>query len=211
MRGLSTRDVEATLEEALGEQAALSKSTVSRVCSVLVDQFQLWQRRDLSDYELDYLFADATFFKYHPAAKGEPVLCTHGITTEGKRAFIGLSAGSSESYDSWRDHFQDLCDRGLRPPLLGITDGNEGLISAFEQVFPLSLRQRCAVHVARNVIEKVSKPDQEEAKRDYWAILNDIEAPPGEAAVAIAEVRAAASSRSGALATPRRPSACSST
>lgn len=76
VRGLSTRDVEATLEEALGEQAALSKSTVSRVCSVLVDQFQLWQRRDLSDYELDYLFADATFFKYHPAAKGEPVLCT---------------------------------------------------------------------------------------------------------------------------------------
>ena len=47
------------------------------------------------------------------------------------------------------------------------------------------------MHVARNVVEKVSKPDQEEAKREYWAILNDIEAPPGEAAVAIAEVRAA--------------------
>ncbi len=52
VRGLSTRDVEATLEEALGEQAALSKSTVSRICGVLVSQFELWQRRDLSDYEL---------------------------------------------------------------------------------------------------------------------------------------------------------------
>jgi hypothetical protein len=47
VRGLSTRDVEATLAEALGEQAALSKSTVSRICHVLVDQFELWQRRPL--------------------------------------------------------------------------------------------------------------------------------------------------------------------
>lgn len=37
VRGLSTRDVEATtLEEALGEQAALSKSMVSRICQVLL-------------------------------------------------------------------------------------------------------------------------------------------------------------------------------
>jgi transposase-like protein len=32
VRGLSVRDVEATLADALGPQAALSKSTVSRVC-----------------------------------------------------------------------------------------------------------------------------------------------------------------------------------
>ena len=37
-RGLSVRDIEATLEEALGEQPALSKSTVSRICHVLVSQ-----------------------------------------------------------------------------------------------------------------------------------------------------------------------------
>jgi len=68
VRGLSVRDVEATLAEALGEQAALSKSTVSQICQVLVSQFEVWKRRDLSDYELDYLFCDASFFKYHPAA-----------------------------------------------------------------------------------------------------------------------------------------------
>jgi putative transposase len=191
VRGLSTRDVEATLEEALGEQAALSKSTVSRICSVLVDQFLLWQR-DLSDYELDYLFADASFFKYHPTAKGEPILCTHGITTDGKKGFVGLSAGSAESFDSWQAHLSGLRERGLQAPLLGITDGNSALISAFEQVFPESLRQRCAVHVARNVLEKVSKPNQEEVMRDYWAILKDIQAPPREEAVAQAARRSQA-------------------
>ena len=39
VRGLSVRDVEATLAEALGEQAALSKSTVSQICQVLVSQY----------------------------------------------------------------------------------------------------------------------------------------------------------------------------
>ena len=190
VRGRSTRDVEATLEEALGEQAALSKSTVSRICGVLVSRYELWQRRDLSDYELDYLFADASFFKYHAAAKGEPVLCTHGITTDGKRVFLGLSAGVAESLDSWHAHFIDLRDRNLRAPLLGISDGSTALISAFEQVFTQSLRQRCTVHVVRNVLDRVSKPDQDEVKRAYWAIFNDIEAPPGEAAVNIALQRA---------------------
>jgi hypothetical protein len=122
------------MAEALGEQAALSKSTVSRICQVLVSQFELWQKRDLSDYELDYLFADASFFKYHPGAAGEPILTTWGITTEGKKVFIGLTAGAAESYDSWHAHFADLRERGLKSPLLGITDGAAGLVSAFEQV-----------------------------------------------------------------------------
>lgn len=34
VRGLSVRDVENTLADALGAEAALSKSTVSRVCQV---------------------------------------------------------------------------------------------------------------------------------------------------------------------------------
>jgi len=96
VRGLSVRDVEATLAEALGEQAALSKSTVSRICHVLISQFELWQKRDLSDYELDYLLADASLFKYHPGAAGEPILTTRGVTTEGKKVFIGLTAGAAE-------------------------------------------------------------------------------------------------------------------
>ncbi len=190
VRGLSDRDVEATLEEALGEQAALSKSTVSRICQVLVSQFEVWQKRGLAEYELDYVFCDASFFKYHPAAKGEPILCTWGITTEGKKVFISLSAGAAESYDSWHAHLTDLRKRGLKPPLLGITDGAPGLVSAFEQVFSESLRQKCTVHGCRNVLKKVSKADQDEVKAAYWAIFNSIEASPGEEAISIAHERA---------------------
>ena len=109
------------------EQPALSKSTVSQICQVLGIQFELWKHHDLSDYELDYLFCDASFFKYHPGAPGGPVLCTWGITTEGGKVFIGLVAGASESYEAWHDHFVDLKQRGLSSPLLSPVEGAPGL------------------------------------------------------------------------------------
>jgi len=62
VRGLSVRDVEATLVEALGEDATVSKSAVSRVCAELKTQFETWSRRPLDGLTLDYLFLDASMF-----------------------------------------------------------------------------------------------------------------------------------------------------
>jgi putative transposase len=42
VRGLSVRDVENTLADALGAEAALSKSTVSRVCQAIGDESGSW-------------------------------------------------------------------------------------------------------------------------------------------------------------------------
>lgn len=72
VRGLSTRDVEATLAEALGPQAALSRSTVSRICAQLAEEFTAWSTRDPSSVELDYLYLDATSFRYHPVRGPNP-------------------------------------------------------------------------------------------------------------------------------------------
>jgi putative transposase len=83
VRGLSTRDVEAVLTEALGERAAVSKSTVSRICTDIKEQFDTWCRRRVDDVELDYLFLDGSHFKYHANAAAEPVLAAWGIDTDG--------------------------------------------------------------------------------------------------------------------------------
>ena len=85
VRGLSTRDVEAALVEAFGEQAAVSKSTVSRICAEIKTQFEAWSARRLDDVELDYLFLDGSHFKYHANASAEPVLAAWGIDTDGSR------------------------------------------------------------------------------------------------------------------------------
>src|SRR6476646_3822368 len=190
VRGLSTRDVEAALVEALGEQAAVSKSTVSRICGEIKTQFEAWSARRLDDVELDYLFLDGSHFKYHANASAEPVLAGWGIDTGGKPVFVGLAAASSESGDAWEGFLTGLGERGLACPLLVISDGAAGLIGAVERTMGAALRQRCLIHRARNVLAKVPKNAQAEVKADYWAIFDLPEdAQPGPDAVGKAQAK----------------------
>src|ERR1700687_3293216 len=172
VRGLSTRDVQNTLADALGSEAALSKSTVSRVCQAIGEEFEAWSSRRLHDLELDYLFLDASMFKMHPGARAEPVLAAWGITTEGAPVFVALAAGGSESTDAWGDSRAEVGPRGLRPPLLVISDGAAGLINAAETALPRSLRQRCLIHRCRNLLAKVPAEALRELREAYWAIFD---------------------------------------
>jgi putative transposase len=192
VRGLSVRDVEASLADALGPESTVSKSTVSRICEAIRDEFDTWRSRDLSGVELDYLFADGSFFRMHPGAPAEPVLVAWGITSAGKPVFLGLEPGSVESTDAWAGFFRGLKARGLRDPLLVVTDGGPGLIGAVEIVFDRSLRQRCVIHRARNILAKVPAHAQVTVKAEYWAIFDDIDSEPGSAAQAVARARAKA-------------------
>jgi hypothetical protein len=148
VRGLSVRDVEAALAEALGPEAALSKSTVSRVCEAIKTEFDAWQLRDLGGIELEYLFLDGSHYRMHPGARAEPVLCAWGLTTQGTPLLVGLAPGAHEGHDPWASFLGELVERGLRAPLLVITDGAPGLIGAVELVLANSLRQRCLIHRA---------------------------------------------------------------
>jgi len=148
VRGLSVRDVEATLADALGDQAAISKSTVAQVCRAIKSEYDTWARRRLDDVVLDYLFLDASFFRMHPGSPAEPVLAAWGVSTDGKPVFVGLAPGTGESTQAWAEFLTDLTERGLRCPLLVVSDGARGLIAAIEQVFPEALRQRCLIHYA---------------------------------------------------------------
>jgi putative transposase len=172
VRGLSVRDVENTLADALGAEAALSKSTVSRICQAIGDEFTAWASRRLDGLQLDYLFLDASMFKMHPGARAEPVLAAWGITTDGAPVFVALAAGGSESADAWGGFLDELRGRGLRAPLLVISDGAAGLINAAESVLARSLRQKCLIHRCRNVLAKVPAAAQDEVRDAYWAIFD---------------------------------------
>jgi transposase-like protein len=190
VRGLSVRDVEATLADALGAEAALSKSTVSRVCEAIKNEFDTWKQRDLSEVHLEYLFLDGSHFRMHDGARAEPVLAAWGMTTEGRPVLVGLEPGGSESTDAWAGFLNGMVARGLRPPLLVVSDGAPGLIAAVELVFPHSLRQRCLIHRARNVLAKVPVEHQAEVKAAFWKIFDDTDTTSSEAAIAVVRARA---------------------
>ena len=172
VRGLSVRDVEAALAEALGDQAAISKSTVSQICQTIKTEYTAWTTRPLEGITLDYLFLDASYFKMHPGSPAEPLLAAWGVNTEGKPVFVGLAPGAGESTDAWADFLGDLRERGLESPLLVISDGAKGLIAAIEQVFPRALRQRCLIHRLRNITAKTPAGMQAEIRDAYWAIFD---------------------------------------
>lgn len=188
VRGLSDRDIEALLAEALGPEAALSKSTASRVCQRLRTEFDTFRARDLSEVELDYLFLDGSHFKMHDGSRAEPVLVAYGITTIGQPVLLAVEPGGDESHDAWADFLDDLRARGLRVPLLVISDGAPGLIGAVEAKMSTALRQRCLIHRARNVLAKVPAERRDEIKVAFWELFDlpeDIE--PGDRAVRMAQ------------------------
>ena len=191
VRGLSVRDVEATLADALGDQAAISKSTVAQVCQAIKSEYDTWARRRLDDVMLDYLFLDASFFRMHPGSPAEPVLAAWGVTTDGKPVFVGLASGTGESTDAWADFLTDLTERGLVCPLLVISDGAAGLIAAIEQVLPAALRQRCLIHRVRNVLAKIPTGMQAEIRDGYWACFDtdELKTEPGPRLVELVDAR----------------------
>ena len=60
IRGLSVRDVEAALAEALGPEATASKSTVSTICHAIRQGVRRVQEPGLSGVELEYLFLEGS-------------------------------------------------------------------------------------------------------------------------------------------------------
>ena len=58
----------------------------------------------------------------------------------------------------------DLKRRGLKDPLLVVSDGNDGAINGIEKYFPTSWRQRCVRHKVENVLESVPKEKHDEVR-----------------------------------------------
>ncbi len=110
LRGLSTRDVEAVLEETFDEPVS-SRSTVSRILEDTKERYRRWCERRLDQHDLVYLFLDALYLKLHPDDEpAEGVLVAWGVTIEGRKSCSGCSsaaashtrAGSHSAVTWWR-------------------------------------------------------------------------------------------------------------
>ena len=62
---------------------------------------------------------------------------------------------------------EDLAARHLGRPRLVISDGNAGLRSALERIWPGVAHQRCTVHKLRNLLAKAPEHAQEAVHEDY--------------------------------------------
>jgi transposase-like protein len=160
--GISTRRAGEALRPLLGE--SISAQTISKIATSLNEEVQCFHTRALTD-RYRYLFCDAIILKVKTGsgAKKKAILAAYGITIEGKRQLVDFVVTKSESIPAWEGFLGRLYERGLTGTFLSliITDGNQGLITALDLVYPGIPRQRCWAHKLRNVANNLRKRDQD--------------------------------------------------
>jgi transposase-like protein len=172
VRGLSDRDIESLAAEAgLGH---ISKTTVSRICRDLRHRYRAFRARSLGEVRLLALFLDAIYLPVRREGPKEGVLVAWGFSTDGERVLLDVCLGQRERLEDWLDLGRGLTARGLRSPLLVVSDGAPGLIRAVTELWPDADRQRCSVHRLRNILAKLPKRDDlhDRVRAAYWAALD---------------------------------------
>ncbi len=167
LRGISTGGFADALEALLGKDApGLSASTISRLKQVWLKEYEDWRVRDFSDKRYVYVWADAI----HCTARLEDaklcLLVLIGATKDGRKELIAVEDGYRESEASWLELLRGVEARGLRlEPELAIGDGALGSWKALSTVWGNTKQQRCWVHKAGNVLDKLPKAVQPKAKK----------------------------------------------
>jgi len=172
LSGGNTRRIRTALEPLLAG-APLSKSAVSRLVVRLEECYQVWQKRDLSEEKIVYLYLDAIYFKVRSGGKvvSLPVLVALGVRANGEKVLLSLVVAGAERTAAWEGLLEDLVARKLRAPRLTITDGNAGLAAALGRVWPGVEQQRCTVHKLRNLESKAPKHTHAELREEYHRIV----------------------------------------
>jgi putative transposase len=162
VHGVSTRKVD-DLVAALGIDAGISTSEVSRICGELDDVVATFRDRPLGHIRFPYVFLDATYVKAHdgPSVVSKAIVVATGVTSSGDREVLGLAVGDSEDGAFWTAFLRSLRARGLSGVRLVISDAHEGLKAAIGAVFLGAAWQRCRVHFLRNVLTRIPKGSAE--------------------------------------------------
>ena len=173
LRGLSMGDFQEALAAILGKDAPnLSPSVISRLTGEWQQEYDHWQRRDLSARRYVYIWADGVYLQARMEPQAECMLVILGATPEGKKELVGFQVGVRESAQSWRELLVDIKARGLKvPPEIAVGDGAMGFWKALDEVFPGTRHQRCWVHKIANVLNKFPKSMQPTVKvdlREIW-------------------------------------------
>lgn len=172
VNGIATGNVKRALKSVAGSRTRLSKASVSRVTKRLRRDFDEWKKRDLSQLKVVYLFLDAIRVKMRFDASGkQAVMISYAVLEDGTFETLSITVRNSESNLAWDSTVLDLKQRGMKDPLLTISDGNDGVIHSIDTHLPTSLRQRCVKHKIENILECVPKENHDEVKKGLHRIF----------------------------------------
>ncbi len=169
--GTSYQDIRDHIKRMYGVQ--YSTSFISSVTDRICDEIEQWKSRPLeSVYAI--IFLDAIHYKVREdrQVKAKAVYTVLGVDLEGNRDVLGLFIGEAEGAKHWGRILENIKDRGVEDVLFFCVDGLNGFTECIEDIYPLSIIQRCIVHMIRTSLRYVSWKDYKGVCRDLRAVYS---------------------------------------
>jgi transposase-like protein len=180
-QGVSTRDIEKTMQEMYGIE--VDATSVSKITDKLLPVILEWQNRPLeSEYAMVML--DAIYYKVREEGivVKKAVYIATGTDLQGKKDVLGLWVGATESSKYWMGVLNRQKNRGVSDILIVSVDGLTGFTEAISAIYPKAEIQRCIIHQIRSSTRYVSYKDI----KAFTAALKPIyKAPTEDAALAV--------------------------
>jgi transposase-like protein len=164
LHGLAHGDFDLALRGLLGDGAPLSAASIARLKAGWQAEYELWRTRAVADLEVVYLWVDGIYVKAGLEKDKAAMLVVLAGLRDGRKVILAVESGYRESTESWAALLRDLKRRGLRAPKLVIGDGHLGIWGALTAIFPEAAEQRCWNHRIMNVLDKLPRTRQAEAR-----------------------------------------------
>jgi putative transposase len=179
-RGMSTRDIEAHLEEIYGVK--VGRELISKVTDGVMDDAREWAKRPLEDiYPIVFLDCMVLKIRDGGSVQRRALYLALGVTLDGDRDVLGMWFQETEGAKFWMQVLTELKQRGVRDILIACVDGLTGFPDAIEAIFPATTVQTCIVHLIRNSLKYVPRREREQVARDLKPIYTAIDADHAQA------------------------------
>lgn len=168
-RGMTTRDIQAQLQELYGVE--VSHTLISNVTEAVEQERKAWQNRSLDAiYPIVYFDALVVKVRHEGRVTNKAIHLALGVNLAGQKELLGLWMTQNESSKFWLAVLTELQNRGVKDIFIACVDGLTGFPEAIEAVFPQTTVQLCIVHLVRNSLSYVSYKDRKAVASDLRAI-----------------------------------------
>lgn len=172
-RGMTTREIQAHLEEIYGVE--VSPSLISEVTNAVMEEVRAWQNRPLDAvYPIVYLDAIQVKVRTEGKVSNKAIYLAIGLNLKGHKEVLGMWASEQEGARFWLSVVTELKNRGVKDIFLACIDGLKGFPEAIEAVFPHTQIQLCVIHVIRNALAYVSYKDLKAVVADMKLIYQAV-------------------------------------
>src|SRR5258708_34733453 len=170
-RGMTTRDIQAQLQELYGVE--VSPTLISNVTEAVMDEVRQWQTRPLEAiYPIVYVDCLLVNVRENQRVLKKALYLVLAVNLDGQKELLGMWIDQTEGAKFWLSVLTEVQNRGVKDIFIACVDGLTGLPEAIETVYPQTRVQLCMVHLMRNSLRYVSHKHMKEVATDLKTIYS---------------------------------------